>query len=481
MKLTAAEWAEATGGEILAGDPAAFVGGDSPGGLSIDSRSVRQGQWFIALRGKSGRDGHEFLSNAIFAGAAGVIVSDREAYESLVASRLPDLNALLVGDTTIALADAARAILDKFRPFVIAITGTVGKTSVKENIAHIASTRWPTLKNAHNWNTEIGVPLTIFDLGPHHRVAVIECATRGKGQIGYLSNIVKPDVAAITSIGPGHLSEFGSIERVAEGKWEIVEGLKENGVVVAPGGSIYTARFRGNHRLITFGLEEADTVHPVDISSDEKSMQCTIATPMGSFAAKIPGIGLADLLNTLCATACAMEIKVGKGKAIESPTLDEIADAINTLPSTPGRMETIVRPSGIEVIFDAYNSNPLSLRNALEVLATRTVLSDGSPVLRRVAVLGDMLELGKDQERYHSDAGRLVAELGIDCVITVGELAAFIRTAAEEHRGGTIEGRHFGSTEECTAELSKWLRPGDLVLIKASRGLAFERMLKGGW
>jgi len=480
MHLTLAEWAQATGGEILAGDPAMSVGGECPGGLSIDSRTISPGQWFIALKGKAGRDGHEFLPSAINNGAAGVIVSSRDVYEPKVALSYPDLAALLVSDTTQALADAARALLDKFHPFVIAITGSVGKTGVKENIAHIASSRWPVLKNPHNWNTEIGLPLTIFEIAPIHRVAVLECASRGVGQIRHLSLIARPDIAVVTSIGPGHLSEFGTIDNVAAAKWEILDGLKLDGMVVASGESPYSKEYAGGYDMTTFGTAATNSVHPRQISVGEVSTRCVMATPVGEFKTEIPGVSRADLLNALCATACAINVRI-KGDGDESLTLDEIADALRTLPSTPGRMEIIMRPSGIEVIFDAYNSNPVSLANALEALAARETRSDGGGISRRVAILGDMLELGEYEEDYHREAGRHVADLPIDCLITVGKLAAVLRESADECRGQTIEGAAYEATEQCVQELARWLRPGDLVLIKASRALALERLLDEDW
>ncbi len=481
MHLTLGQTAEATGGEILAGDPAMSVGGEGPGGISIDSRSIADGQWFAALTGKTGRDGHDFLCDAINRGASGIIISDRDEYELKVAMSFPDIPTLLVPDTTIALADIARALLEKYKPFVIAITGTVGKTTVKEYVAHIASTRWPVLKNPHNWNTEIGLPLTVFNITPDHRVAVLECASRGKGQINYLSMIARPHVAVITAIGPGHLSEFGSVENVARAKWEIVDGLRDNGTVVALEEAFSPEISVEEFRILTFGLDATSSVHPIDITYDQNSTIATIVTPIGRFETKIRGTSRADLLNVLCATACAMQITVDSPNGDESLTLDEIAEAIRTLPSTPGRMEEIVRPSGVNVIFDAYNSNPISLRNALDALSQRKTMCDGSPVKRRVAILGDMLELGDDEEMYHREAGSHIAKLQIDCLITVGSLAEFIRAEADTKSGERIDGKHYESTEECADELSKWLRSGDLVLIKASRNLAFEILLDEEW
>ncbi len=480
MYLTLEEWAAACHGEIIAGNPDDYVGGRCPGGLSFDSRSLCAGEWFIALKSMTG-DGHKYLANATGRGAAGVIVSDRNEYESKIGLSYPDLPALIVPDTTVALADSARALLDKFKPFVVAITGTVGKTTVKENITHICSVKWPTLKTIRNWNTEIGLPMTVFQIVPEHKVAVLECASRGVGQIHYLSMIARPYIAVITSIGPGHLSEFGSIDNVAQAKWELVDGLVEGGTVVAPGDSPYTKQYGSSFDLLTFGLDEGHSVYPIDFSSEGLFTRCTIATPEGDFETTIPGTSRADLINALCATAAAMRIEAPTDSGSERLTLDEIAEALKALPGVSGRMEFIDRPTGIEVIFDAYNSNPLSLANALDALSARRLLRSGAAVGRKVAILGDMLELGENEIAYHIQAGKHLAKLPIDVLITVGKLATLIRESALETRGGDIEGQSFETTGECAVSLRELLRPGDLVLIKASRGLEFERLLDEDW
>jgi UDP-N-acetylmuramoyl-tripeptide--D-alanyl-D-alanine ligase len=486
MYLSLKEWADATGGQILSGDPATFVGGNSPGGLVIDSRILEPGEWFVAIIGRTGRDGHDYVEQAIRTGAGGIIISDEAVYGTLIKTNFPNLPVLLVPDTTIALGDAARALIKKFKAFVVAITGTVGKTSVKEYVAHIASTRWDVLKNMHNWNTEYGVPLTIFNIEPNHKVLILELASRGKGQIQYLSNIVQPDLAVITKIGEGHLSEFGSVIDVAEAKWEIAEGLRKNGLIIVNDNPEYDKKIRNRlsskHKIVTFGSQPESDISLLSMAISADGMELKIGVNgKEQVTATIPGSSSADVQNALCAMAIAMNIKVGDEKNPETLSIKEIADALSTLPQIPGRMEKIIRPSGVEVIFDAYNSNPASLFNALSALARRTTLSDGSQVKRRVAIIGDMLELGVHQEKYHRDAGSIFKALPIDVLITVGKLAGIIRDSAEESRGFKIQGKHFGSTEECGKELSKWLELGDLVLIKASRALAFENLLKENW
>jgi UDP-N-acetylmuramoyl-tripeptide--D-alanyl-D-alanine ligase len=478
--MTLGEISVAAGGEILSGSVDTFVGGANPGGISIDTRDISPGEWFIALRGKAGRDGHEFIDQAIAGGASGFIISDRSAFESKIRPAHPDLPTLLVPDTTLALADIARALLDKFNPFVIAVTGTVGKTSVKENIAHIVSAFWPTLKNESNWNTEIGVPLTVFNLEKHHRVVVLECASRGLGQIHDLSMITRPHIAVVTAIGPGHLSEFGSIDNVAKAKWEIIDGLKPGGIVVAPGESAYTAQYvRGLH-LVTFGFDRSCNVHPLSYRFNPTSTEITISTPAGMLRTLIPGSARSDISNALCAIAVCSSIRI-PGTQPEALTLQQIAGLLRDLPLVPGRSEIIIRPSGIEVIFDAYNSNPMSLENALDAFARRELLSDGKSVKRRVAIIGDMLELGPDEEKFHHDAGILIGRLPIDCLITVGRLSTIIRGAAEQERGHPIAGTHFDSAGDAADYLKLFLIAGDLVLIKASRAIGLEDLLQGDW
>ena len=479
MYLTLRQWADVCGGEILAGDPASMVGGDNPGGLAIDSRKLEPGQWFIALKGRDGQDGHYYLQSALDSGAGGLIVFDLSAYESMVKPENPHLPALLVPNSTQALGQAARKILDIRNPFVVTITGTVGKTSVKEAVAHIASVRWPVLKNPHNWNTEIGLPLTVFDITPDHRVAVLECASRGIGQIRELSLIARADLGVITAIGPGHLSEFGSLDAVARGKWEIVDGLKPGGKVIAAGDSPYTKEYGSVHTVITFGTDKSNDVHLDNAKYGQFDTSCEIVTPAGNFSTTVRGTGSADVLNALCATACCLQIEVGDPG--ETLTLEEISEALKSVPAISGRSEIVARPSGIEVIFDAYNSNPMSLENALGMFARREQLSDGSPVGRRVAILGDMLELGDEEEKYHHEAGSRIAELSIDVLITIGSLAYLIRESAEKTLGKAIPGRHFDTTDNCAIDLPTLLQKNDLVLMKASRTIALENLLDGDW
>jgi UDP-N-acetylmuramoyl-tripeptide--D-alanyl-D-alanine ligase len=481
MYLTLEDIANATSGEILAGDSMSFPGGFGPGGIAIDTRNLMKGQWFIALKGKTGIDGHEYIGNAIVAGAAGLIISDRAAYTSTIRSEFPDLPVILVPDTTRALADMARAVLDLFKPIVIAITGTVGKTTVKENIAHVTSTLWPTLKNPHNWNTEIGVPLTVFNLTPEHQIAILECASRGVGQIHDLSIIARPSIAVITSIGPGHLSEFGSIDTVAKAKWEIVDGLRSGGTVIAPGDSPYTKQYGANHKVITFGMGDSNDFHPEKYTHDVSSTAIAMTTPRGTLDTSIPGISEADIQNALCTVATCLQIELPESKSHNTISLQQIASALQTLPCIPGRNELIIRPSGIVVIFDAYNSNPMSLKNALEAFARTIILPDGTTAKRRVAVLGDMLELGTDSDRYHTEIGSYLGTLPIDCLITVGKSSKLFRTAADNTRKEHISGAHFANTEELARDFAKWVHPGDIVLLKASRGIALEKLLDTDW
>jgi len=485
MYLTLKEWAELTSGEILCGSFGVHVGGYRPGGLSFDSRTISTGDWFIALKGKTGRDGHEFLSQAINKGAEGAIMSDRDMYEINMGLSCPDHPALVVDDTTEAMGKVAAGLIRKFNPLTIAVTGTVGKTTVKENIAYITSTKWPTLRNRHNWNTEIGLPMTIFDLEQDHKAVVLECASRGAGQISYLSRIAQPEIAVITAIGPGHLSEFGTVDDVARAKWEITESLDSNGVVIAPGECRYTALYSGDLKLVTFGLGESNDFHPEDIDYGNEFTRFVLVTPEGKFETQIPGTSRADLVNAVCAAAVVMQIGHGHGRNHEIDyepfTLNQIANALNSLPSTSGRLETIIRDSGVEVIFDAYNSNPLSLDNALDLLATRASLQDGKNIIRRVAILGDMLELGENEAEFHRNAGARIGSLPVDVLITVGELSGHIADEAKKTGSSKIEGAHFDTTDMCADALPGLLREGDLVLIKASRGFEFEKLLEVDW
>lgn len=481
MFITADELCRAAGWKLLSGSPSVFVGGNRPGGISIDSRTLSTGDWFLPLIGKTGIDGHTYVEAAVKAGAGGCILSNVSIYENKIRKNNPHLPVILVPDTNQALADIARILLNKFSPFVVAITGSVGKTSVKENIAHVASSRWQTLKSPHNWNTEIGLPLTVFNLTQEHKVAVLECAARGAGQIRHLTLIAKPDIAVITSIGPSHLSEFGSIDNIARAKWEIVEGLQPNGIVVAPKESPYTDIYGSDYKVVTFGMTDSADVHPVEIRQSETETEIKVSTPRGEFTATIPGTTDAHIINTLCTIAACEQISIPEIKGKSSLSINEIAVALRNLPDISGRFELITRPTGVDVIFDAYNSNPLSLANALEAFCRKTRLSNGSPIKRRVAVIGDMLELGQQEGLYHYEAGAQIGNLPIDCILTVGKLSEVIRKSAEETRNQSIDGAHYPNAESLAADFHRWIKRGDLVLMKASRAIALEKLLEGEW
>jgi UDP-N-acetylmuramoyl-tripeptide--D-alanyl-D-alanine ligase len=263
---------------------------------------------------------------------------------------------------------------------------------------------------------------------------------------------------------------------VAKAKWEIIDGLKNIGTVIGNGESPYTYNYQGKCNLVTFGFHSDCDIHPSSIELLDDSIRCDISTPSGPIQTSIPGSSRADILNALASVACVINVSVVSASFLEKLTLDEISEALRTIPSTPGRLQKIIRDSGIEVIFDGYNSNPLSLANSLDMLAFRKRLSNREAIGRRVAILGDMLELGDESEIYHRDAGRLVSDLKIDLLITVGKLAGLMNASVKG-----IKNMPFETTADCANELHRILKKGDLVLIKASRLLEFEKLLDTGW
>ncbi len=438
MRFSLAQMAEFTGGRVVGADVEVH-------GMIHDARQAEPGNLFCALPGER-HDGHEFLGQARDNGAAAALVK-RENDDAL-----PQL---VVGDVREAMGRIARAWRDRLDVAVVGITGSNGKTTVKEMTAAILAAQGSTLATEGNYNNEIGVPLTLARLDPSHRFAVIEMGCNRPGDIAYLTGIARPDVGVVTNAGPAHLELLGSVEGVARTKGEMFQALPSDGTAVINADDDYAPLWRemaGQRRIISFGIGGAANVSGVLAGG-----LGLVNTPSGDFqfAPALPGRH--NFSNALAATAAAA--------ALDVPAAD-IAHALSRIKSLPGRLQIHRDPGGWQLVDDSYNANPASLRAALRVLAEM----DGE---ERWLVLGDMAELGSDGERLHAEAGQAARDLGVNRLFTVGELA---RASADAFGDNAC---HFDSQRELIAVLLSELHDGVTCLIKGSRSMGMERVVEG--
>jgi UDP-N-acetylmuramoyl-tripeptide--D-alanyl-D-alanine ligase len=448
LRVTARDVAEATGGTLVAGDP------ESPiGGVSIDSRRVETGGLFVAIRGPR-FDAHDFVPAVLAAGAAGALVCRPPA--------TPPAHAfvIVVEDTVRGLQALARWIRERSGTSVIAVTGSAGKTTTKEAIASMLAARYRVFRNHGNLNNHIGLPLSLTELRHRPDVAVVELGMNHAGEIRTLVGIAEPDVRVWTNVAEVHTEFFASLDAVADAKAEILERAGANTLLVVnsddPLVMARAAGFRG--RVLTFGLEQRADVTARDLRERGlDGFEAVLRTPAGEVAVRIPLLGRANVMNVLAAASVATHFGV---------PLDAIAERTAQLQPAAHRGEVVRLAGGVTLVDDCYNSNPRALRGVLEVIGRE------NRTARRIAVLGEMLELGPQSRALHEMCGRVAAAAGLHHLITVGEDAARAlgesAVAAGMDRGRVL---HVAASHEAADRVMTVVRPGDLVLVKGSRGI----------
>ncbi len=432
--------------------------------VSTDTRALAPRTLFVALKGER-YDGHDFLGEAVAKRAAGALVQDPLPKTGVAAGSLP---LLVVENTRLALGTLAAYWRRKFSMPLVALTGSNGKTTVKEMLASIlreavaAETGKPdpasrVLATRGNLNNDIGVPLTLLELGPGHRYAVVEMGMNHAGEIRYLTRLAVPDVALINNAGPAHLEFFGSVEAIARAKGEIFEGLPPGGTAVINADDRHAGLWRElarNRRIVEFGLASPAAVS-ARYALRYLESEIVVRTPHGEAQAVLKAPGLHNVRNALAASAAAT--------ALEVPA-PAIARGLAGYAGIKGRLQRKAALNGATLIDDTYNANPESVRAATAVLAQASG--------RRILVLGDMGELGAGAPQLHAEIGDLARASGIDRLLSVGELAEH---AALAFGAG---GRHFTRIEDLLAEVESALAPGVTVLVKGSRFMQMERVVK---
>lgn len=459
LVLTGLTMATAMRAEVMAGDPSSPIDG-----FSIDSRTLAAGDLFLAIRGDR-LDGHRFVGEALRKGACGVVVSDATVVPPTAAgSRAPLV--LRVDETTRALQRLGQYVRRASGAQVVAITGSAGKTTTKELTAAALSARYRVFRSTGNLNNHIGVPLSLLELRRRPEVGVLELGMSAAGEIRLLVGLAEPDVRVWTNVAEVHSAFFPSIEAIADAKAEVLAGATAGTTLVAnaadPRVMARTAGFPG--RTITFGIDVAADVSASDVSDlGLDGSRATLRTPAGQAELRIRLLGRGNLANALAAIGVALRFEV---------PLDLALGRVAAAGPAARRGEVLRLPAGPTVIDDSYNSNPTAVERALEPL------SQDRTSRRRIAVLGEMLELGERAVTLHQRCGQAAAGAGLDALVTVGGPAARALADAAIAAGmATASVMHCDTSDEAADVVARLARSGDLVLVKGSRGIRTDRVV----
>lgn len=443
MRMALSEIALWTNGVLLGAD-------GEVSGAAVDSRQLSQGELFVALPGEH-VDGHDFLAQAHARGAGGALVSRPSAVDLL--------SQIQVADTELALGDLASAARARMHARVVGITGSSGKTTVKNMLAAIFATCGPTHASSGNHNNEIGLPLSVLATPADTEYAVFEMGAGKPGDIAYLAAIARPAVGIITNIAPAHVARLGSVEGVAETKAALYEALPADGVAVVPADDAFTTYFlrvAGNRQVLRFGLEKGADVSAEDLHCAIGGSEFTLVSGMDRIDVRLALPGRHQVMNALAAAAAAI--------ALEVP-LDRIRTGLAALAPAAGRGLRLETPGGWVLIDDSYNANPSSLAAATNLLA----MAGGE----RWLVMGDMAELGDEEDARHAEAGSQARAAGLDRLFASGSLG---RHAVEAFGAG---GEHCEGNQALLVSLRRQLHPGVTCLIKGSRSARMEEVVQG--
>jgi len=444
--MTLEEIAQATSGRVVAGAPDTSIDG-----FSIDSRSVDTGDLFVALRGDR-FDGHRFVEGAFAAGACGALVSERDALG------VSPTGGIVVDDTLLALQRLAGYVRRASGTRVVAVTGSVGKTTTKELAAAVASARYRVFKTEGNLNNHIGLPLSLLELRSRPEVAVVELGMNHSGEISRLVAIAQPEMRVWTNVAEVHAEFFASLDHIADAKGEILEGATTDTVAVVNAGDprvmARVSEFEGTVKTFGLGVDADVTASAVEDHGFD-GMRVQLNTPVGMTVVSTPLSGRGNLANLLAAVAVGVELEV---------SLDALAEQVKRVGPPPHRGQVHRLARGVVVVDDSYNASPLAMETALAVLSSDTHSG------RRIAVVGEMLELGDRALELHRGVGRAAAAAGLGLLVTVGgEMARALGTAAAEAGLATDVVFHFETSDDAAERVSRLIQDDDLVLVKGSR------------
>ena len=448
-KLTLAEIVRVTAAQANSDDEIIFEG------VTTDSRKITAGVLFVALKGER-FNGEDFAADALKKGAAAVLVSKNFAQDV-------DGVVLKVDDTLTAYRQIAGSWRNRFDIPVVAVTGSNGKTTTKDLTAAVLTQLGHVLKTSANFNNEVGVPLTLLQLNANHKAAVVEIGMRGLGQIAELAIYVKPTIGIVTNVNETHIELLGSIENIARAKGELVNAIPAGGTVILNADDPHVAAMKNSVadgvKVITYGLESPADVTAKNFLIGSISTEFVLTYAGTEYDFEIPMLGRHNVSNALAAVAAGLSLGL---------TIDEIQRGISTLTTTKMRFE-VIRRDGLTIVNDAYNASPASMRVALRTTAE---IYDG----RKIAVLGDMLELGDVSERLHREVGAELVKNNFDTLIALGELGKFIAEGARD--AGLTNVYFVGSHEEAAQKILELVEHGDTILFKASHAMHMEKIIE---
>jgi UDP-N-acetylmuramoyl-tripeptide--D-alanyl-D-alanine ligase len=460
ISWTTADILEATGGDLIEGDPQR-----SFSGVAIDSREISMDDLFVAIKGDV-HDGHSFVGDVIKSGVRGVVVHrDKIDFFSQAEREGKSIVCVAVDDTTKALGDLAAFNRKRSSVSVVAITGSNGKTTTRAMTEAVVARRFRTLATVGNLNNEIGLPLTLLTLDNTHEKAVLELGMNRPGEIGRLAEICVPEIGVITNIGPAHLEGLGSIEGVMHAKGELLEKIKPGGTAVLniDDPRVHQLSGKTSRDVLSYGLSENAKIRAIKIREEGSGISFELILPTERVVVGLKTFGTFMVTNALAAAS------VGHLMGLSAR---EIKAGLESFEPVRGRLNIFKTGNGIHVIDDTYNANPGSMGAAISTL---TSLKAGE---RGIFVAGDMLELGSHSERLHRNIGSLAAESDIERLYITGEFAGSV---AEGARDEDMDPQKIfiGTKKEILADLSAWTRPGDWILSKGSRGMAMESIVEG--
>ena len=422
-------------------------------GITIDSRKIEAGQLFIPFKGER-TDGHQYVADAIKQGAAAAF------WQKDVPNPPENLPLIFVDDSLKAIQALAKSYLRQLNVKVVGITGSNGKTSTKDITTSLLSLKYKVQKTEGNYNNHLGLPLTVLGLEEDTDIAVLEMGMSGRGEIDFLSRLAEPDIAVITNIGESHMQDLGSREGIAEAKLEILNGLKDKGRFIYFGDELLLSSRMKNSKVDTktFGMDHANDLYPLEINALENGSAFHINKIAAPF--QLPVLGNHNILNALAPMLVAEYFDI---------PYEEMNKGLQSLKLTNMRMELVEGKSGVKIINDAYNASPTSMLAAIDVLKKLPGYD------QKIAVLGDMLELGDKEESFHYQMGERLED--VDYVLTYGKLGSFIAEGAKTVLPADRVFAFF-EKEPLIDKLVSYLNEETVVLVKASRGMKLEEIVK---